>query len=362
MRPPYGGEAWLATRHAHIRAILADPRFTRFPPEGCDEARLTRTVIRDPIAGRDRDEHTRIRRFLAHVLSFNAVRLRRLRENVRAHAEAQAAQVLRQGPGTDLCGAYAEPVSLLSCYDVFGISIARQETFARWFEGFADPGMDAAEIAGRRDEVLRYLGEEVEARRRAPRDDVLTHVAEAIDAAVLGEDLLYEILLELILVCDNVAIEFMGVLYLVLADAATTAAVRRDPGVLPRVVEECLRLVPFPSEVPFARHAAADVVVGDTPVRAGDQVLLAYASGNRDAEVFADPDAIRLDRPAVPHLSFGHGPAHCLGAPLVRVIMRVALGVLLERIPAIGLAVPPERIAWRSDLLLRRPESLPVTW
>ncbi|MEG8184039.1 cytochrome P450, partial [Nocardia terpenica] len=69
-----------------------------------------------------------------------------------------------------------------------------------------------------------------------------------------------------------------------------------------------------------------------------------------------------LTRENNPHMAFGHGVHHCLGAQLARVELQVALATLLHRFPTLRLAVPLEEIPWKTGLLVRGPKSLPVSW
>jgi cytochrome P450 len=97
-------------------------------------------------------------------------------------------------------------------------------------------------------------------------------------------------------------------------------------------------------------------------LRAGDPVLVATASANRDERVFADPERIDFTRQPNPHIGFGHGVHHCLGAPLARMELQVALATLLERLPQLRFGVPEEEIVWKRGMLMRGPRSLPVIW
>jgi cytochrome P450 len=91
-------------------------------------------------------------------------------------------------------------------------------------------------------------------------------------------------------------------------------------------------------------------------------VVASLASANRDAEQFADPDALDLAREYAPHLAFGHGVHQCLGQQLARVEMRAGFASLLARFPSLRLAVPPEQVPMRDDTFILGVRELPVTW
>nr|MDT0666160.1 cytochrome P450 [Micromonospora sp. DSM 115978] len=107
------------------------------------------------------------------------------------------------------------------------------------------------------------------------------------------------------------------------------------------VVAEGLRL--DPPVVGLFRTATRDVVLGEAAISAGDKVLLLYGSGNHDETVVDDPGEFRVGRPGRVNLSFGHGMHHCVGAPLARLELEVALERLVARFPTLRLATddPP---------------------
>ena len=86
------------------------------------------------------------------------------------------------------------------------------------------------------------------------------------------------------------------------------------------------------------------------------------AVANRDPRVFDRPEELDLAREHNPHIAFGHGIHHCLGAPLARLELQVALGTLLRRLPSLELAAPAEEVPWKSDHVVRGVAALPVRW
>lgn len=108
--------------------------------------------------------------------------------------------------------------------------------------------------------------------------------------------------------------------------------------------------------------ATEDVEVGGRTIRAGDGVLCMVNSANRDDAAFPDPDVLDLDRDARRHLAFGFGVHQCLGQPLARTELQVALEVLLTGLPNLRLAAPFEEIPFRHDMLIYGVHSLPVAW
>src|SRR4029079_1520704 len=131
---------------------------------------------------------------------------------------------------------------------------------------------------------------------------------------------------------------------------------------LETAVEELLRYTPIAASGGTVRVATGDVTLGAVRVRAGEAVLPSTTSANRDATVYREPDRLDLSRNPNPRLAFGHGVHRCLGAHLARVELRVAIGVLLARLPRLRLAVPLAELPWQTDRMIRGPRTLPVVW
>lgn len=137
------------------------------------------------------------------------------------------------------------------------------------------------------------------------------------------------------------------------------AMLRARPEVIPEAVEELLRL-----ENPFVfvgRTARHDAEIAGQRVRAGEKVLIAWGSANRDAAEFEDPDEFRLDRKSNRHVAFGAGPHRCAGSNLARMNLRVALDELLQRLRDVQLGVPVQDIAFHS-YFNRAPLSVPISF
>ena len=124
-------------------------------------------------------------------------------------------------------------------------------------------------------------------------------------------------------------------------DRALQDRLRADPALVPAAVDELLRLyTPYRG---FARTAVRDVTIRGRTIPAGDPIALVYASANRDADVFEQPDCFRLDRPNMKDsLAFGRGPHMCVGAALGRLELIVALEELLAAAPGFALAGEPQ--------------------
>jgi cytochrome P450 len=225
---------------------------------------------------------------------------------------------------------------------------------------------------GRRDEVLAardalnaYLTQLIEDKRKKPADDLLTVLIAAADDD--GDRLDDEELLAFgyTLLGAGYHATTAGLAHAVLTLLRTPeklAELVAHPELLPPVVEELLRRSQAGGGLGALRIAVEDVEIAGVQISAGDAVLPLINAANRDPAVFEDPEGLRLERRPNPHLSFGHGIHHCLGAQLGRLELEVALGTLLREMPGLRLAVDEADLPWSSGLAFSRPQTLPVLW
>ena len=135
--------------------------------------------------------------------------------------------------------------------------------------------------------------------------------------------------------------------------------IRGNPSLLGGAVEELLRYVNPVNHATY-RFTAEPVEIGGTHIEAGEPVIIALSSADRDPSRFANPDRLDIGRDSSGHLAFGYGIHYCLGAPLARLEAEIAFGALLDRFGSMRLAVPAESLRWRPSTLIHGLEALPV--
>jgi cytochrome P450 len=149
-------------------------------------------------------------------------------------------------------------------------------------------------------------------------------------------------------------------LYRLIRQPELVDELRDRPDLIPSAVEELLR---FDSPVQgLFRTSTRACPVHDVELPAGTRVQALFAAANRDPEVFDDPDTIRLDRfgpGATPHLAFGWGVHHCIGAPLARREGQLALRWMVERFESVELVGD---VAVNQPFILRGLTTLPIRW
>jgi len=142
------------------------------------------------------------------------------------------------------------------------------------------------------------------------------------------------------------------------AHSEIPALLRARPELIPKAVEELLRL--DGSFVCIGRTARHDAQIDGHQVKAGERVIIYWASANRDEAAFTAPDAFDLDRPANPHIAFGAGPHRCVGSNLARMNLRVAIDEIVRRLGDLKLQ-PGADIGFHSAFN-RAPLSVPITF
>jgi cytochrome P450 len=194
-------------------------------------------------------------------------------------------------------------------------------------------------------DFFQYFSELTLSRRRTPTGDMASAIANArIDGALLSDaDAASYYLLIAVAGHDTTKAALSGGLLALIENPGELARLQSDPGLMGTAVEEMIRWSTPVKE--FMRTAAADTMVRGIPIAKGESVYLAYASGNRDEEVFDDPFRFDVGRVPNRHLGFGRGVHFCLGAPLARMEMNSLFSRLIPRLDHIELAGRPEFLA-----------------
>jgi cytochrome P450 len=401
--PPLSGWAggpgfWLVLRHADVTNVLRQPDvFSSW---------LGGTQVRDPanptalafarqmMLNQDPPEHSRLRRLLTRSFTPRAVAL--LESGIRANAAALVDRALgsAQEGECDFATDIAADLPLLTLADVLGVPESDRWLLFDWSNrviGYQDPdyatsaqfdptagselARQAAALRPRPDadgrmpdprtregmpDLYAYAHLLAEHRRRAPGEDVtsiLLAQLDSVDGRVSEAE--YETLFWLFSVAGNETLRngLPGGMIGLLEHQRVQDMLRADPDRLDLAVEEMLRW--WTPVMVFRRTATIGTEIAGLPIRAGDKVVVSFASANRDETVFADPDRFDPARQPNPHLTFGHGPHFCLGAHLARVQMKALFTELLTRTSSIEFAGRP---TYLRSTFQRGVKHLPIRW
>lgn len=359
---------WLVTRHADVLSVSKHTDLFSSVPKGPWHAFNGAGVS---IQSLDGPEHHDQRRIVSGL--FTPRMVRRLETLARRVIEEQLDRVEPLG-GCDFVDSLAVPVPMRVIAEMVGVGDHDLERFRRWSDALVlgsgrDRRANSVRGAAALDAMTRLFRAEIEDRRRAPRDDILTSLVDAADAGRLrdedGERSLGE---------NELA--FFGPFLVIAGNETTRQALswgmltllehpdelerlRADPSLLPTATDEILRWTTIVRAM--RRVALRDTELRGKRIAAGDSVVMVYASANRDEDVFDEPFRFRLDRSPNEHLALGTGPHYCLGANLARMEIQVVMERILARLPKLRLE-PGTRPVTSEHAIVRTVEKMPVVF
>jgi cytochrome P450 len=362
---PSGRTGWLVTGYDDVRAMLADTRFSSRREPGTNPIRVVPPEAEDMMVQQpgffltmDPPDHTRYRRLLTGqftVRRMNAL-VPQIERIVAEHLDAME----RSARPADLVQAFALPIPSMVICELLGVPYADRGQFQRWTAILLSLDPDWDTVRRVVDELRAYMLGLVRAKRRQPAEDLLSGLIHGDGG--LTDDELVNIGNLLLIAGHETTANMLGLGTLTLLQhPGQLAALRADPTLFTGAVEELLRYLSI-IQFGLLRVATEDVEVGGRRILAGDPVVVAVMTADRDPARFADPDTLDVTRGYSPHLAFGHGVHQCLGQQLARVELKVGLRALLERFPTLRLAVPPEQVRMRDDMAIYGVHELPVTW
>ncbi|MDN3027780.1 cytochrome P450 [Streptomyces sp. S.PB5] len=357
------GWAWLVTRYEDVRTVTNDPRFSR--EAVMDQPEVTRLAphfipARGAVGFLDPPDHTRLRRSVA--AAFTARGVERIREKSRHMLDELVDELLQDGPPADLTATVLTPFPIAVICELMGVPAADRQGMHTWTQLIlsSSHGKNVSEKA--RNEMGAYFADLIGLREGSTGEDVASLLGTAVGR---GEVTLEEAVgLAVLLQIGGEAVTNNSgqMFYLLLSRPDLADRLRTDPAVRPQAIDELLRYIPHRNAVGLSRIALEDVGIRGVRIRAGDAVYVSYLAANRDDAVFPYPETIDFSRSPNPHVSFGFGPHYCPGGMLARLESELMVDALLDRVPGLRLAVPPNRVPFKKGALIRGPEALPVTW
>jgi unspecific monooxygenase len=289
--------------------------------------------------------HTRLRGLV--LRAFTSRRIAALEPEITALTHALVDALPNAGP-FDLLPHFAQKLPVIIIARLLGVPEAMAPDLLAWSNAMVSMYM-AARTRAVEDRAVaatiafsQFMRDYIEARRGearrgAARDDLITHLIAAEEA---GEKLTND---ELITTCilllnagHEATVHTLGNGVKAILDHGAQAALATPEA----LTEEIMRYDP-PLHM-FTRWVYEDVDVMGHGFQRGDQVGLLLAAANRDPAMYDAPHLFRPARPAVPHVSLGAGLHFCVGAPLARLELQIALPILFARMPRLRLAKPTQ--------------------
>lgn len=240
----------------------------------------------------------------------------------------------------DLLTAYAQPVPVVIISRLLGVPEERADDLVRWsnamvamYQARRTPEIEAAAIAATNDFVA-FMRSYIAKRRKTPTDDLIsTLIAAEQDGEKLSEDELITTCILLLNAGHEATVHTLG--------NGTKALLEHGVSdISEAAIEEIIRFDP-PLHM-FTRWVYEDVQIGEHSFKRGDQIACLLAAANRDPRAYPDPNRFDATRKGPQNTSFGGGIHFCVGAPLARLELRIALEVLFARCPNLCLEGPPQ--------------------
>ena len=365
-----GMGVWQIFRYADIKSLLSDRRISSeipatqlelYPIEAQKMIAGLFSVTQKVMLFSDPPKHTRLRSLVGKAFNPHVV------EQMRPHIQEIVDEILDNLQGAtkiDFVQDFAQllPVNVIA--DLIGFPRKDYPQIKNWvtcdlaFLGGGDISLELAYQS--RTEYLNYVDEQINQRRQHPGKDLLSAlIAVQEEGDSLSDGELQGMTWLLILAGYETTFNLLGNSLLVLLQhPEQLQLLRENPDLVETAVEEILR---YDSAVQYIRRVAKeDFEFQGNLIKAGQDIGLWPGSANRDPEVFPNPDRFDITRQPNPHIGFGYGIHLCLGAPLARLEMQIALKTILQRLPEFHLS--PEGYEWGSNPGVRGLKSLPLVF
>ncbi|OXM68373.1 cytochrome P450 [Amycolatopsis vastitatis] len=356
---------WLATGYAVVREVLGDHRrfSTRRRWDRRDEIGGTGIYRPSELVGNlmdyDPPEHTRLRQLLTPA--FTLRKMRRLRPAIEEVVTERLDAMEQEGSPADLVELVADQVPGPVLCGLLGVPRDDRAEFMQLYHRHLDASLSSRRRASAGDAFSRYLLAMIARERKDPGEGFVGTVVAEHGDTVTDEELRGACVQLILAGDDNISgMIGLGVLAL-LRNPPQIAAFRGDDQAADRAVEELIRYLTV-TYAPTPRIAKEDVTLAGQVVKAGETVTLSLPMANRDPALLPDADRLDVTREPVPHVAFGHGVHHCLGAAMARLTLGSVYRMLWQRFPALRLADPGRETRFRLTTPAYGLSELMVAW
>jgi cytochrome P450 len=370
---------WVVTKHAHIQAIsrqnelfhnadrptiVASRAFEERVRKITGGPNLVRSLVQ-----MDAPDHPKYRALTQGW--FMPANLGKFEARVRDIARGTVARMLERGGRCDFVADVALGYPLHVIMEILGVPERDEPRMLKLTQemfGAQDPDtariretLSPEQFSAMMEAVVNDFGAYfkgiTEDRRRSPRDDLATVIA---NARIGGEympdhDATSYYMIVATAGHDTTSSSTAGAVWALAEDLEQFARVKANPDLIPGLVDEAIRwMTPVKH---FMRSATADTELGGRNIARGDWLMLCYASGNRDEDVFEEPFKFRCDRKPNRHVAFGYGAHLCLGQYLAKLEMRILFEELLPRLKSIAL---DGEVKMMQATFVNGPKKLPI--
>jgi oxidation protein CepF len=357
--------SWLAAGYAVVRQVLGDHRrfSNRRRWHDRDEVGGTGTFRPRELVGNlmdyDLPEHTRMRQKL--LPAFTVRRIRRLQPYIDQIVADRLDALADAGSPADLIELVADEVPGAVLCELIGVPQDDRATFTQLCHRHLDPSLSQRRRAAAGEAFSRYLLALIARQRKDPGEGLIGAVVGEYGDLATDEELRGFCVQVMLAGDDNISgMIGLGVLAL-FQHPEQIAAFQGDDQAADRAVDELIRYLTVPY-APTPRTAVEDVTIAGQVIKAGETVTCSLPMANRDPALLPDGDRLDVTREPVPHVAFGHGVHHCLGAALARLELRAVYTALWRRFPTLRPADPGQETAFRLTTPAYGLTSLMVAW
>ncbi len=346
---------WLVFSYEDVRAVLSAT--SRFTSEGTPISHAFGREAMLVVDDTTRHHHMRAvwaKQVAARALDERAAQIERI---VRRLLEPVAAAV-RDGKSVDLVPVFQSFTGEVITW-LMGLPAERIGDLLRWNRALSDtPVLDMAPDSpalarhlATRKEVLTFLHAALTDRTERlsagePPVDLVASVAAAVGSNGITPAIALDNLLNLFIGAVDTTVKWLGNIVTVLhRHPQALAEIRRDPGLLPKAAEEVMRFETA-AQLLMRLVKSDGTVLAGRELEAGERIYVLPGAANRDPAVFDEPDRFDIHRRPVPHLGFGSGLHHCLGANIARKEVTTFVRALLEMIPDARLVEVDYGVSW----------------
>jgi cytochrome P450 len=327
MQSPSDSGSWVVTRAELIREVFQDPE--TFISKANSGMSLLVGGGWDLIPlEKDPPDHAKFRALLNP--RFAPARISAMEVNIRQRAINLIEAFAHKGE-CEFVEGFGRPFPVTIFLELMGLPLDLKPQFLAWEDVILHaPTFEGRAVAARA--IKAYLLEMMEARRRAPTDDLVSFAVGAeIEGRKLTNDEVLGICFLLFVAGLDTVASTLGFVFKHLGEnPEDQRLLRREPELIPNAVEELIRAH---AVVNSPRHVGRDVNFHGAPMKKGDRVVLAMTVASRDEREFDRPDQVDFRRDDIRHTSFAAGPHRCLGSHLARREIRIALEEWLARVP-----------------------------
>ncbi|WP_460348786.1 cytochrome P450 [Actinoallomurus acanthiterrae] len=360
---------WVAMDVRSVREVLVHPALSR---AAADRLNLLGYPPLGPasLLGTDGNDHRKLRDRVKDA--FTKERVDALRPKIARTCDELIDAMIEQGPPCDLVESFALRLAMDTVGEVIGIPSHDRPKFREWGDAFLSThtGDNAPEaMLAARQAMEEYLQDLIAQRSKHPADDLISAMIQQSDPEAGPDKALISLPLEIMLAgWETTAAAITSFTYWLLTnrfahDTSHYTYLSTHPEAIHHAVEELFRMVPVGAEDGLPRCAIRDIEIDGIPITKGDLVVASHDAAHRDPEFYSpDPDHVDLTRQKNPHMAFGYGTHHCLGAMLGRLEVKKAIEHLTRRLPDLQIDVSEQHLRYKTGVSIRGFEDLPVRW